>query len=43
VLVDMVPSGSIRVYGSNNQVSWSSKGEVEVTTAGRGNAVSRAH
>ena len=42
VLVDMAPSDSIRVYGSNNQVSWSSTGEAEVTTAGRGNAVSRA-
>jgi hypothetical protein len=42
VLVDMASSGSIKVYGSNNQVSWSSKGEVEVTTAGPGNTVSRA-
>ena len=42
VLVDMAASGSIRVYGSNNQVSWSSKGEVEVTTAGPGNTISRA-
>jgi hypothetical protein len=29
-------------YGSNNQVSWSSKGEVEITTAGPGNTVTRA-
>ena len=42
VLVDMAAGGSIKVYGSNNQVSWSSKGEVEVTTAGPGNTVSRA-
>ena len=42
VLVDMAANGSIKVYGSNNQVSWSSKGEVEVTTAGPGNTVSRA-
>jgi len=42
VLVDMAANGSIKVYGSNNQVSWSSKGEVEITTAGPGNTVSRA-
>jgi hypothetical protein len=42
VLVDMAASGSIKVYGSNNQVSWSSKGEVEVTTSGPGNTISRA-
>jgi hypothetical protein len=42
VLVDMAPSGSIKIYGSNNQVSWSSKGEVEITTAGPGNTVTRA-
>ena len=42
VLVDMAAGGSIKVYGSNNQVSWSSTGEVEVTTNGPGNSVSRA-
>ena len=42
VLVDMAPGGSIKVYGSNNQVSWSSKGQVEVKTNGPGNTVSRA-
>jgi uncharacterized protein (DUF2345 family) len=42
VLVDTAANGSIKVYGSNNQVSWSSKGEVEITTAGPGNTVSRA-
>jgi uncharacterized protein (DUF2345 family) len=42
VLVDMAANGNIKVYGSNNQVSWSSKGEVEITTAGPGNTVSRA-
>jgi hypothetical protein len=42
VLVDMAANGGIKVYGSNNQVSWSSKGEVEITTAGPGNTVSRA-
>ena len=42
VLVDMAANGSIKVYGSNNQVSWSSKGEVEITAAGPGNMVSRA-
>jgi hypothetical protein len=38
----MAPRGTIRVYGSNNQVSWSSKGEVEITTAGPGNTITRA-
>jgi hypothetical protein len=42
VLVDMAAGGSIKVYGSSNQVSWSSKGDVEVTTSGPGNTVSRA-
>lgn len=41
VLVDMAAGGNIKVYGSNNQVSWSSKGDVEVTTNGPGNTVSR--
>jgi hypothetical protein len=43
VLVDMAPRGTIKVYGNNNQVSWTSSGDVEVTTVGPGNAVSRAH
>ena len=42
MLVEMAASGSLKVYGSNNQVSWSSKGEVEITTAGPGNTVTRA-
>jgi len=41
VLVDMAPRGTIKVYGNNNQVSWTSSGEVEVTTVGPGNTVSR--
>src|SRR5919106_5771402 len=32
VLVDMAPNGTIRVYGNNNQVSWTSSGEPQVTT-----------
>jgi hypothetical protein len=42
VLVDMAAGGTIKVYGSNNQVSWTSAGEVEVTTVGPGNTVVRA-
>jgi hypothetical protein len=42
VLVDMAPGGAIKVYGSNNEVSWTSHGEVEVTTVGQGNTVTRA-
>ena len=42
VLVDMTPGGTIRVYGSNNEVSWTSPGEVEVTAVGQGNTVTRA-
>ena len=42
VLVDMAPNGTIKVYGNNNQVSWTSSGEVEVTTVGPGNAITRA-
>lgn len=42
VLVDMAPGGTIKVYGNNNQVSWTSTGEVEVTTVGPGNTVTRA-
>jgi len=42
VLVDMAPNGTIKIYGSNNQVSWTSAGEVEVTTVGQNNVVTRA-
>lgn len=42
VLVDMAANGAIRVYGSNNEVSWTSSGEVQVTTVGPGNTVTRA-
>jgi hypothetical protein len=42
VLVDMAPNAAIKVYGSNNQVSWTSSGEVQVTTVGPGNTVTRA-
>jgi len=42
VLVDMAPGGTIKVYGSTNEVSWTSPGEVEVTTVGQHNTVTRA-
>ncbi len=42
VLIDMAPNGTIKVYGNNNQVSWTSSGEVEVTAVGPGNTVTRA-
>ena len=42
VLVEMAPNGTIKVYGNNNQVSWTSAGEVQVTTVGPGNTVTRA-
>jgi hypothetical protein len=42
VLVDMAPTGAIKTYGNNNQVSWTSSGEVQVTTVGPGNTVTRA-
>jgi hypothetical protein len=42
VLVDMAAHGTIKVYGNNNRVSWTSSGQVEVTTAGPGNTVTRA-
>jgi DUF3060 family protein len=42
VLVDMASGGTIKVYGNNNEVSWTSPGEVEVTTVGPGNVVTRA-
>ncbi len=41
VLVDMAPNGTIKVYGSNNQVSWTSSGEPDVTTVGQSNTISR--
>jgi hypothetical protein len=42
VLVDMAPNGTIKVYGDSNQVSWTSSGEVDVTTVGQNNVVTRA-
>jgi hypothetical protein len=42
VLVDMAADGTIKVYGNNNQVSWTSSGEIQVTTVGPGNTVTRA-
>jgi DUF3060 family protein len=42
VLVDMIAGGTIKVFGNNNRVSWTSDGEVEVTTVGPGNVVTRA-
>ncbi len=42
VLIDMAPNGTIKVYGNNNEVSWTSSGEVEVTAVGPGNTVTRA-
>ena len=42
VLVDMAAGGTIKVFGNNNQVSWTSSGDVEVTTVGPGNTVTRA-
>jgi Protein of unknown function (DUF3060) len=41
-LVDMAAGGTIKVFGNNNRVSWSSNGEVAVTTVGPGNIVTRA-
>jgi DUF3060 family protein len=41
-LVDMMANGTIKVFGNNNEVSWTSAGEVEVTTVGPGNRVTRA-
>lgn len=40
--VDMAAGGTIKVYGNNNRVSWTGNGEVEITTVGPGNLVSRA-
>lgn len=42
VLIDMAPHGTIKVYGHDNEVSWTSSGEVEVTTVGPNNVVTRA-
>jgi len=42
VLVDMAGNGTIKVYGDNNQVSWTSSGDVQVTTVGQNNTVTRA-
>jgi hypothetical protein len=42
VLIDMSPGGTIKIYGSNNQVSWTSTGEVDITTVGQNNVVTRA-
>jgi hypothetical protein len=42
VLVDMAPGGTLKVYGSANQVSWTSSGDVAVTTVGQDNTVGRA-
>jgi Protein of unknown function (DUF3060) len=42
VLVDMAAGGTIKVYGNNNEVSWTGQGEVGVTTVGPGNIVTRA-
>ena len=42
VLVDRASGGTIKVYGSNNRVSWTSSGEADVTTVGQENTVSRA-
>jgi hypothetical protein len=42
VLVDMGAGATIKVFGNNNQVSWTGSGEVEVTTVGPGNVVTRA-
>ena len=42
VLVNMAPNGTIKVFGNNNQVSWTSPGEAQVTTVGPGNTVVRA-
>lgn len=41
-LVDMALNGTIKVYGNNNQVSWTSNGEVQVTAVGPDNTVTRA-
>ena len=42
VLIDMAPRGTVKIYGSSNEVSWTSTGEPEVTTVGPNNTVTRA-
>jgi uncharacterized protein with LGFP repeats len=42
VLVDMAANGIIKVFGSNNEVSWKSPGEVIITKLGPGNVIVRA-
>jgi hypothetical protein len=42
VLIDLAAGGTIKVYGSKNEVSWTSPGDVEVTTVGQDNTVTRA-
>ncbi len=42
VLVAMAPGGTIKIYGSHNEVSWSGTGDIAVTTVGPDNTVSRA-
>ena len=42
VLIDIAAGGTLKVYGSNNQVSWTSTGEPEVTTVGSNNTVTRS-
>ena len=42
VAVDMAAAGTIKVYGKNNQVGWTANGEIEITTVGPGNVVSRS-
>ncbi|MGE5270716.1 MAG: DUF3060 domain-containing protein [Thiohalocapsa sp.] len=42
VLIDMAAGGTIKVYGNNNRVSWTANGNVEITTVGPGNTVTRA-
>ena len=43
VLIDMAEGGTIKIYGHDNQVSWTSPGDIAVTTVGPGNTVTRAH
>ena len=42
VLVDIAPGGTIKVYGNDNEVSWTSPGAPEIVTVGPGNTVTRA-
>jgi len=43
VLVEMASEGVIKVFGSNNHVSWTSPGEVVITKMGPGNVIVRGH